>query len=355
MTDSPFAATARELAPALAAAARTTHERGITREALAALNARGLLRMGHVPGEAWGLHLLPARILARSCATTAWIVTHCAEASRTIALMAKPARDAVWAKPETIAIAGDAAEPVSAERRGAEFVMSGHWPFVAAAGFADWFVLRGRTPEGLMAFAVPATGVTLTPTTHVGGLRGCGFQAVSADHISVPATHAVALPASDLTYQRAGILSAILGTAEGGYADYLAMTKKRVSGTGGGAVAKLTQVQIRLAEAEADVESARTLVDSITARLQGRETDDAVRLARDGAVAARRALQAVTQLVHQMGALGLAEFNPVQRHYRDIRAMATDARVNADTHLAAFGRQELGVPDTTAVTARAAE
>ena len=345
MTDTPYSTIAQELAPTLAATARATHEHGITCEAISTLSAAGLLRIYQNPTDSWGIHVDTTRILARSCATTAWIVTHTAEANRTVNLIGSQACADVRSAYDTIAILADSPEPITIERMGSNIIIDGRWPFVAGAGFANWLVLRGLTPEGQMAFLVPTAAVTSVPISHLGGLRGCDFHTVTAARVTLPTHHALTLPASDMALQRAAILGAILGGAEGGYADYLAMTKKRVSGTGGGPVAKLTQVQIRLAAAEADILAAQDSINFIISQIAASTNVDTARLARDGAVAAHRCLQAITQLVHQMGALGLAEFNPVQRHYRDLRVMATDARVNWDTALAAYGRQLLGVPE----------
>ena len=51
----------------------------------------------------------------------------------------------------------------------------------------------------------------------------------------------------------------------------------------------------------------------------------------------------MTRLVRQMGAMGIFDDNPVQRHYRDITAMATQVAVNWDRNMNPFGAHELGV------------
>jgi len=51
--------------------------------------------------------------------------------------------------------------------------------------------------------------------------------------------------------------------------------------------------------------------------------------------------------VRQMGAVGLADSNPVQRHYRDVTAMATQIAVNWDRGMMPFGRLALGLPSET--------
>jgi len=355
-------AAAQNLLPNLAAAARATHEKGLTADAIQTLVAAGLTRI-YQPGLAvssWGTHIAVARILARACATTSWIVTHLAEANRMIAMMPAQVQRGVWSTDATsVAVLADANTRITARQDGDQVYVTGTWAFVPALEHATWVVLRGHTAAGPMALLVPAKSLSGQPTDHMGGLRGCGFQRVDVQNLAVPASHTltpeILLP--DAPFQSAAPLGSILGGAEGGYADYVAITRKRVSGTGAGAVAKLTQVQIRLAEAQSEMDAAEAGVDAIVQRLQSTQIIDndlRIRLARDGAVVAHRCIRALTQLVHQMGALGLAETNPVQRHYRDLRAMSSDRRVNWDLNLAAFGRHELGVPENLAPAAHAA-
>src|SRR5690606_12020301 len=99
------------------------------------------------------------------------------------------------------------------------------------------------------------------------------------------------------------LLGVLVGCAEGGYADYLRMTRARITGIGGAAVATFTQVQARLAESHADMGTVTHLYDAIVGDLDDR--DAASRVMRDRAFLGRKALDAVTRLVRQMGAMGL--------------------------------------------------
>jgi 3-hydroxy-9,10-secoandrosta-1,3,5(10)-triene-9,17-dione monooxygenase len=73
-------------------------------------------------------------------------------------------------------------------------------------------------------------------------------------------------------------------------------------------------------------------------------TDELVELARDRAFIAKLCVGAVTRLVRQMGAMGLSDDNPVQRHYRDQLVMASQIGANWDHHGTAFGRHAFGLP-----------
>ena len=64
---------------------------------------------------------------------------------------------------------------------------------------------------------------------------------------------------------------------------------------------------------------------------------------RDRAFVAKLLIAAVTRLVRQMGAMGLYDDNPVQRHYRDLTAMGTQIAVNWDRNVTPFGKYELGL------------
>jgi alkylation response protein AidB-like acyl-CoA dehydrogenase len=245
---------------------------------------------------------------------------------------------------DALAIAAPSVAGTAAPSGPLEVRVSGSWHWVPGAPHADWLVLS--TPE--RDICVPAAIVQMTRVEHQGGLNGANLATVTMNDVRVPADHTVARGVDCAT--NAAPLGAIVGAAEGAFADYVTSTRKRVSATGGGAVAAHSQVQSRLAAAEAELDSAAALLARVLQELPLSTPKDHARLQRDGAVIAQRSLHVVTTLVHQMGALGLAEFNPVQRHYRDLRAMAVDPRVSADA-LIARGRELLGLPEPAATAA----
>ena len=145
-------------------------------------------------------------------------------------------------------------------------------------------------------------------------------------------------------------LGALVGAAEGAYREYVNITEKWVSGIGGHQVAKFTQVQVRLAETNAELAVAALLLDQSTATLQeyigsGRllRGAECAELRRNNAYVARKSLDSTERLVVQMGARGLLDSNPVQHYFVDIRAMAAHESMEWASNMSAMGKALLGL------------
>ncbi len=341
------------LQPALAEAARQIDQHGQTEESLARLAQAGLFRHpdGATPASALRTRMEVGRALARSCASSAWLVTAYGLGAALAARMAAAPSD--LGADAKIAV-GDDATAATLVPDGAAWRLDGSWEFVVGAQFADWFVL----PCGDRLVLVRRNQVELTPADHLGGMRGAGLATVTARKIGVAATSIFDRGDGFDLVATLSLLGPILGCAEAGHRDYVAITRKRVSGVGGEAVARMTQVQARLGAAQAELNSALVGFTSLQDRFARIEAEDgfpdATELTRDAAFIARQSLQSLTALIRQMGAMGLAESNPVQREYRDLRAMVTDHRFNESARMAAYGRLALGIEPAATVTASAA-
>ena len=57
----------------------------------------------------------------------------------------------------------------------------------------------------------------------------------------------------------------------------------------------------------------------------------------------RTCMRATQRLVQMMGASGLTDDNPVQRHFRDVQGMATQIGVAFDVNMPPWGRWALGL------------
>ena len=64
---------------------------------------------------------------------------------------------------------------------------------------------------------------------------------------------------------------------------------------------------------------------------------------RNRGLIAKLCVRATQRLVQMMGAIGLSDENPVQRHYRDVQAMATQIGVAYDVNMPPWGRWALGL------------
>ena len=290
------------------------------------------------------LALEATRAVGRFCASTAWILAEHGEARRLLGGFPASAREAVGRGLIVIARGGEGASLSGDAIRGVSLSVGG-------LVHADWLLLTGVADasgqEGAALVPAGSARAAAAPYAYLGGLRGVGWQRVEIDALSVaPGCWAPAAAFADRGLGANRLIGSLIGCADGGYRDYVRMTRSRITGIGGASVAGFTQVQARLAESDAELGCATRLFDALAA---GLDRDDDPRARRDRAYMAHLALDAVTRLVRQMGAMGLSESNPVQRRYRDLRTLAADAAFAWDDHMAGYGRALLGIGETVDV------
>lgn len=332
-----------EMAPALEDQARETDDTGVPEATIEQILQSGVLSIADQPTR-----LEAQRTIARACAATAWLTVEFAEACDLLIGLGEEARTEVDARRVIVARNSDDGVATSTT---SGFRISGAWSGVGGAAHADWILLtniRSAAGQSLVALVRRADAVA-SPYHYLGGLRGVGWCNLAVEALDVPENRVV--PAERIaglglgSNRLAGVLT---GCAEGGFADYVRTTRSRIAGIGGGEVATFTQVQSRLAESEAELEVVTGLFEALKRDIASAAAgNDAVRTDRDRAYAARTALDAVTRLVRQMGAMGLAETNPVQRRYRDLRTIAADPGFAWDGHMARHGRQLLGLAENS--------
>jgi alkylation response protein AidB-like acyl-CoA dehydrogenase len=330
-------ARAQAAAPGLAGAAKATDGGGLSAATSDILAGIGLFRLGGARPRAADV-AEALRHLARGCGASAFLA---AAAHDGVARVPEAARAEVGARgQDPIIITASLAEEAECVWSGSGGTLRGRWRAMPGLGVADWVWLSGPDFSALVA----PSDLIQVARTQLGGLRGVGWSDAVANDLAVPVTRIgpalEPLPGAGLR-----ALALVLGTAEGAFEDYVRATRARISGIGGKAVATFTQVQVRVAESEAEMKAAAALWEGIVA------AGDDAEAQRDAAYVARLCLGAVTRLVRQMGAMGLAETNPVQRRYRDLRTFAAAPELGYDEALAARGRAILGIDEAGAQAA----
>lgn len=322
-----------EIAAAIETDSRALHEKGLDPVWLARIDAEGWIDSSRPIDQTLTL----IRLLAQHSATLAWAVSCFNKGAATAAQFKN-------GKTGRIAFArfGDA----RLTRDAGGFLLRGAWEPTPVAAHAEQVLLACLDENGAPGIArVSAAALTLEAVEFLGGLRGAGYARLSAENVALGGDDW--LPFSNFTINEALAplfpAAAALGLAEAAYRDYVAATRKRVSGIGGQSVAQFTQVQIRTAGISAELETAALLFENTRSSIAAGALDS-ITLRRNAAFIARKSLDAITQLVRQMGALGLVESNPVQRHYRDVRTLTADSRVSWEDSLVAFGRRAFGLP-----------
>jgi 3-hydroxy-9,10-secoandrosta-1,3,5(10)-triene-9,17-dione monooxygenase len=121
--------------------------------------------------------------------------------------------------------------------------------------------------------------------------------------------------------------------------------------TGAGRTSESVALQIRIAEASAEIDSARLLVTMTTRSLieraaRGEQPSDLEQAAvrRNYGYVAKLCVQAVNRLFEAAGGHALYESQAMQRFHRDVHAGSHQAALYWDSIAEGYGRTALGLP-----------
>jgi 3-hydroxy-9,10-secoandrosta-1,3,5(10)-triene-9,17-dione monooxygenase len=365
---------ASELLPVLRErAARAEQLRRLPPESVKDLVSSGLVRIGtprRYGGNGLDIDAGHAVVweLGRACGSTAWCCSLWIVHNWWLGHFSERAQDDFFASgPDTLAStclnpAGGTAEPVTGG-----FRVSGRWSFSSGCEASSWGMVSVSGPGAgtLRWLLLPREDYEIVDTWFASGMRGTGSQDIVVRDTFVPA-HRVLDPdrAGDtdrtgwLLHQRPSyrvplrllvgwdLAAPLVGIAQGAVDEFTA----RLRGTTGpGRTADSVPLQLRLAEASARVDAARTihqrtvreLVDRAAAGATFTELDRA-RYRRDKAFVARLCVQAVDRLFEGGGARAIVETDPLQRFHRDAHGASHHAALGWDVAAEAYGREALG-------------
>jgi 3-hydroxy-9,10-secoandrosta-1,3,5(10)-triene-9,17-dione monooxygenase len=355
-------------------AARTEELRQIPPETVRDLTASGLIRIGNP--ERYGGHGLDLDIahevaweLGRGCGSTAWCYSLWTVHNWWLGHFPEKAQDEFFADgPDTLFSSGLNPAGGRAEQVDGGVRVSGRWSFSSGCDAASWVMVAvpGPEPNGLRWLLLPRADCDIVDTWFASGMRGSGSKDVVVKDAFVPA-HRVLDPnrAGDgdwtgwelhrrLSYRAPlrcltgwDLVAPVVGMAQGAVDDFIV----RLRGTSGpGRTADSVALQLRLAEAAAEVDGARTIHRRATremldkaARGEAFTEADRARYRRDKAFVAKLSVQAVNRLYEASGAHAVLDSAPIQRFHRDAHAASHHAALGWDIAAEQFGRQALGL------------
>ena len=239
--------------------------------------------------------------------------------------------------------------------------VNGQWRFSSGIEDASWLMLNAPCPTHPKAAQTPRF-LVLVSTGEVEKLESwdsCGMAAtgshdalirgVLVPHDRVFALHEVfaqnphALPCDYIDrlplapYLTTSIIGPLLGCAEGALAEFIAAFDSSLPVTD-------SRICEQAAHSAAQLYSAELLYDSLITRLHEAGISDhaldikqLLQLKRDRAYLAEQCVQVVRRLVERLGASSLTASNPLQRHWRDIQAMAAHRDVAWNEAMRAHG------------------
>jgi len=367
---------AAALVPVLAKRAPQTERlRRIPDETVDDLVASELIRIGN-PRRYGGLDVeLDAAYdvaweLGRGCGSTAWCYSLWTVHNWWLGHFPAEGQAEFFADgPDVLSSTGLNPAGGRAERVPSGFRVSGRWSFSSGCHAARWAMVSvpGEGPGAMLWLLVPRADYEIHDTWFASGMRGTGSNDVAIRDVFVPAHRAMdPNRAGDLDrtgwalHERLSyrvplrcltgwdLVAPLVGIAQGAVDEITA----RLTGTSGpGRTADSVAIQLRLAEAAAEVDAARALHRHDIAEMfdkAAREAEftalDRARYRRDKAFVARLCVQAVNRLFEASGARGVLESEAIQRFHRDAHGASHHAALTWDPVAEQYGRQALGLP-----------
>jgi alkylation response protein AidB-like acyl-CoA dehydrogenase len=142
----------------------------------------------------------------------------------------------------------------------------------------------------------------------------------------------------------------VLGIAQGAYDDYVETLREQVSIYNNTRVGEHVTIQLKIAEAGALIDSARTIMRESWREahrlIEAGETPSIAhktRWRRDAAYAARGCVRALDLVYEACGGTANYLDNELQRRFRDIHAAAAQIQISFDINGAEFGRIAVGL------------
>jgi alkylation response protein AidB-like acyl-CoA dehydrogenase len=364
---------ARDLVPALKQRARQTEElRHVPEETIRELKDAGLFdiatpaRFGGTGHEIDTMYRV-AMELGRGCGSTAWCFSVMSIHNWMAGHWPMAFQEEYFAPgADTLSSSSFAAlgklTPVEGGYR-----MSGHWEFSSGSDAGTWALLGAMSETGPVFTMVPRPEYEiLHDTWHVSGLKGTGSKDIVLKGAFVPEHRLLPFgklgPASGMSevhgrasYRLPGmallpftLASPLVGMAQGAVDDVV----ERYSGTSGtGRSAESVGLQMRLAEASVEADTARLIVlhdvTRMIERMASGGTLSEVEMAgyrRDVSYVSRLCTAAVDRLFEASGGHSLFEDHPMQRFHRDVHAGAHQSALYWDGVAEAYGRAAFGLP-----------
>jgi 3-hydroxy-9,10-secoandrosta-1,3,5(10)-triene-9,17-dione monooxygenase len=374
--DTGSADRARELFPLLRRLARQADdERHPRPEMVNAFREAGLVRT-LVPRR-WGgweldltTHMEIAIELGRAYGSMAWVGSFFIDHPFILAHFGEQAQHDVWGAGRPDALIATSFVPVGQVRAAdGGWSLTGDWAWASGASYADWFMLGGMTPgeqPEYRLFLVPAGDVRVTDTWYSAGLRGSGSDNVAAADVFVPEHRTVAMDTLRdahspgavvntapvyrqpfMSYGGHAMVAPAIGIARGVVEAWQEHVRTKAHAYTREQVAAAIPTQLCVAEADARIDCAELLLRRCLALVDsGAEITlaDRVRNRRDITYASRLLVRAVDDLMQMAGASALRDESPIQRGWRDVRAISSHVFCNFNAAAENYGRQVFGFP-----------
>jgi alkylation response protein AidB-like acyl-CoA dehydrogenase len=361
-------------------AEQTDALRRLPDENVRALRESGLCRL-MVPRRFGGLetsirtYIEVTAEIGRGCGSSAWVSSLINVCAWLAGLFPERAQQDVWGPDRDAWVAGSLAPHGTAVPVDGGWRVTGRWPWASGCLHAQWVAcgIHMNDERGEMAnlglSLMPIDAVTIEDTWFMAGMKGTGSNTVVATDVFVPEHRFLPYPPAfagqyrtehldEVVYRVALVPVTVLILAGSQLGVARAALDHVVSKAGTRGITHTTfptqsqsaGFQMLVAEAAMKIDTAhlhayRAADDLDRAAAEGRHPDlrDRARVRMDTALAAKYCREAVELLVQAHGTSSLADFNRMQRLWRDIHVASHHAITEWQVNLEVYGKALLGV------------
>jgi alkylation response protein AidB-like acyl-CoA dehydrogenase len=313
--------------------------------------------------------------LGRGCGSTAWVASLINVCAWLTGLFPERAQQDVWGPNRDAWVAGSLAPNGDAVPVDGGWRVTGRWPWASGCMHAQWVACgihitneRGEIAD-LGLSLMPIGEVSLEDTWFMAGMKGTGSNTIVANDVFVPEHRFLPYPPAftgqyrtehrdEVVYRAALVPVTVLilagsqlGVARAALDYVIAKAGTRgITHTNFRSQSESAGFQMLVADAAMKVDTAflhafRAADDLDNAAQAGIHPDLAARarVRMDTALVAKYAREAVELLVQAHGTSSLADFNRLQRLWRDVHVASHHAITEWQVNLEVYGKALLGV------------
>jgi alkylation response protein AidB-like acyl-CoA dehydrogenase len=209
----------------------------------------------------------------------------------------------------------------AASQKNGAWVLNGEKTWISNGGIADFYVVFARAPDGITAFVSRAEEVDASERIDIIAphpMATLRFRDAKAEPVG-EVGQGFKLAMRNLDIFRTTVAGAALGFARRALDEALGRAKDRRMF--GGRLADLQMTQAKLAEMATGIEAAALLTYKSAwkkDRTDGKATRDAAMAKMQATETAQQVVDAAVQI---LGGLGVKSGHPVERLYREVRAL----------------------------------
>jgi 3-hydroxy-9,10-secoandrosta-1,3,5(10)-triene-9,17-dione monooxygenase len=369
---------ARALFPLLREGAQAAEDaRHVPREMIDALIASGLVRT-QVPKEFGGTelglttHHEIAVELGKAYGSMGWVGSFLIDHPFVLSHFSRQAQEDVWGTDGPDALIGTSFVPVGrVEPADGGWLLSGDWAWASGIGHCQWVMLGGviTTADGdhqFRLFLLPTSDVEIVDNWYSAGLTGSGSDNVVVKDVFVPEHRTLYMqPVIEghaegsaghqspmyhkpfMTYGGHAMVAPAIGIARGVVESWQDLVRSKANSYTQEQVAGAVPMQLTLAESAVKIDCADMLVRRALAMAESDHEvtlEDRVRNRRDITYSTRLLVSSVNDLIGMAGASALRSESPIQRGWRDVRAVACHVFCNFNAAGENYGRMSFGFP-----------